>query len=106
MKWNLGMDMYVSTIAGEPARPRTDAHADGSTFVSRKATVTDSTANSKRTLFADALKAYRNHKSLRLLPLASCEIVRAISFNAGRISLYDRNWPITGINNLRGRFGH
>ena len=62
-EWNRGMDVYISTVAGQPARPRTDAHADGSTFVSRKATNKWFTAYQTRTLFADAL-----------------EIVRAISF--------------------------
>ena len=56
------MDVYVSTVAGEPARARTDAHADGSTFVSRKATIGGFTANATWTLLADALKADRNHR--------------------------------------------
>jgi hypothetical protein len=30
------MDVYVSTVAGERARSRTDAHADGSTFVQKR----------------------------------------------------------------------
>jgi hypothetical protein len=56
------MDVYISTITGEPARSRTDAHADRSTFVSRKATISRFAANPTRTFFANALKAYRNHR--------------------------------------------
>jgi hypothetical protein len=33
------MDVYVFTVTGEPARSRIDAHADGSTFVPREATM-------------------------------------------------------------------
>jgi hypothetical protein len=83
-EWNLGMDVYVSTVAGEPARSRADAHADGSTFVSRKATISGFATNPTRTFFANALKADRNHRITFLQ--AWYEIVRAISFNAGQIS--------------------
>ena|SRR5690349_5924579 len=46
---------------------------------SRKATISGFAANSTRTLFANALKADRNHR-----------FIRAISFNDLQISLYDR----------------
>jgi hypothetical protein len=49
------MDVDISTVAGKTARSRTDAHADGSTFVSRKATIGGFTANPTRTLLADTL---------------------------------------------------
>ena len=55
------MDVYVSTVAGWSARSRTDAHADGSTFVSRKATISGFT-NSTRTFLADTRKSDRNHR--------------------------------------------
>ena len=73
------MDVYVSTVAGEPARSRTDTHADGSTFVSRKATISGFATNPTRTFFANARKADRNHGFTFLLPLGSYEIVRANS---------------------------
>jgi len=46
---------------------------------SRKATISGFAANSTRMLFANALKADRNHR-----------FIRAISFNDLQISLYDR----------------
>jgi hypothetical protein len=72
------MDVYVSTVAREPARARTDAHADGSTFVPRKATISGFAANPTRTFLANPRKADRNHGFTFLLPLGSYEIVRAI----------------------------
>jgi hypothetical protein len=80
------MDVYVSTVAREPARSRTDAHADGSTFVPRKVTISGFTANPTRPLLADAPKSDRNHRITCYFQLGM--IVHAISFNAGRISLY------------------
>ena len=87
------MNVYVSTVAGEPARSRTDAHADGSTFVPRKATISGFAANPTRTSFVNAIKAYRNHKNQVLLApfgVSVCNFIYAgrISFNAGQISLY------------------
>src|SRR6185369_3693458 len=55
------MDVYVSTVTGEPAGACTDAHADGSTFVPRKATISGFATNPTRTFFANARKADRNH---------------------------------------------
>jgi hypothetical protein len=55
------MDVYASTVTGEPARSRTNAHADGSTFVPRKATISGFATNPTRTFFANARKADRNH---------------------------------------------
>ena len=46
--------------------------------------------NPTRTFLADALKADRNHRITFCGPRGSYEIVRAISFNAGQISLYAR----------------
>ena len=74
---NFGMDVYVSTVTGEPARSRTDAHADGSTFVPRKATISGFATNPTRTFLANARKADRNHGFTFLRPLGSYEIVRA-----------------------------
>jgi len=82
------MDVYVSTVAGEPARSRTDAHADGSTFVSRKATISGFAANPTRTSFANALKADRNHR-ITFTGRPLLRGVRAISFNDGQISFND-----------------
>ena len=76
------MDVYVSTVAGEPALSRTNAHADGSTFVPRKAAITGLATNPTRPFFADALKAYRNHRVYWPISTRSC----AISFYAGQIS--------------------
>jgi hypothetical protein len=50
------MDVYVFTVTGEPARSRIDAHADGSTFVPREATMSRFATNPTRTLFANARK--------------------------------------------------
>ena len=72
------MDVYVSTVAREPARSRTDAHADGSTFIPRKATISGFATNPTRTLLANARKADRNHGFTFLLRLGSYEIVRVI----------------------------
>jgi hypothetical protein len=80
--------LYVSTVAGEPARSCTDAHADGSTFVPRKATISRFAGNPTRTLFADALKADGNHRVTFYCPPSLYEVVRAISFNDRQISLY------------------
>jgi hypothetical protein len=77
------MDVYVSTVAREPARSRTDTHADGGTFVPREATISRFAANPTRTSFANALKAYRNHHVYWPISTRS----RAISLYAGRISL-------------------
>ena len=76
------MDVYVSPVARWPARSRADAHADRSTFVSRKATISGFTANTTRTVFANALKTERNHR-ITFASLVLTEIVRAISFYAG-----------------------
>ena len=62
---------------GTEAGSRADAHADRSTFVSRKATISGFAANPTRTFFANTLKADRNHGFTFLLPLGSYEIVRA-----------------------------
>jgi hypothetical protein len=51
------MDVYVSTVAGQPERSRTDSHADGSTFVPREATISAFATNPTRTFFANARKA-------------------------------------------------
>jgi len=48
--------MYVSAVAGQPARSRTDEHADASTFVPRKATTDGFATGPTRSPFADALK--------------------------------------------------
>jgi GrpB protein len=74
-EWNLAMDVDISTVVGEPARSCTDAHADGGTFVSRKATIGGFTANPTRTFFANALKADRNHRIVFICELGS-EIIR------------------------------
>jgi len=67
------MDVNVSTVAREVARSRTDAHADGSTFVFRKATISGFAANPTGTPFANALKAYRNHRiTFKAADLGSC----------------------------------
>ena len=76
-EWNLGMDMYVSTVARQSARSRTDAHADGSTFVPRKAAISGFATDPTRAFLANASKADRNHGVTFLLPLGSYEIVRA-----------------------------
>jgi len=39
------MEVYVFTVAREPAKSRTDAQADGSTFVPRKATISGFATN-------------------------------------------------------------
>jgi hypothetical protein len=72
------MDVYVSTVAGQPERSRTDSHADGSTFVPREATISAFATNPTRTFFANTRKADRNHGVTFLRPLGSYEIVRAI----------------------------
>jgi hypothetical protein len=75
-------DGYVwFTLAGELAKCRTDAHADGSTFVSRKAAVSGFAANPTRTSFANAIK-----------PTEIIESRLLAHFLRGRaqISLYDR----------------
>jgi len=77
------MDVYVSTVTGEPARSRTDAHADGSTFVPRKATISGFATNPTRTFFANARKADRNHGFT-----FCCRSVRMRS--CAQISFYDR----------------
>ncbi len=59
------MDGGYSTVAREPARARTDAHADGSTFVPGEATICRLATNPTRTFFANALKADRNHRFIR-----------------------------------------
>src|ERR1044071_10488013 len=77
------MDVYVSTVTGEPTRSRTDAHADGSTFVPRKATISGFTTNPARTFFANARKADRNHGFMfcrRSVRMRSCS----------QFSFYDR----------------
>ena len=56
------MDVYVSTVARWPARSRADAHADGSTLVSRKATISGFATNPTRAFFANALKSDGNHR--------------------------------------------
>ena len=61
------MDVYVSTVAGKPARSRTDAHADGSTIVPRKATISGFAANPTRAFLANARKADRNHRFNRAI---------------------------------------
>ena len=71
------MDVYVSTVAGEPARSRTDTHADGGTFVPREATISRFAANPTRTFLANASKADEIMVYV-LRPLGSYEIVRAI----------------------------
>jgi hypothetical protein len=55
------MDVDISTVTGPSARTRTDAHADGSTFVPRKATISGFATNPTRTFLANAGKADRNH---------------------------------------------
>ena len=69
-EWNVGMDVDISTVTEQSARSRTDAHADGSTFVPREATIGRLTTNPQRTFLANALKADRNHR-----------FIRSISFN-------------------------
>jgi hypothetical protein len=78
------MDVYVSAVAREAARSRTDAHADGSTLVPRKAAITGFAANPTRTFFTDTFKANRNHR----VTFTGCPfgVMRAISLYAGRIS--------------------
>ena len=49
-------------------RSRTDAHADASTFVPRKAATDGFATGPTRSPFADALKADRNHGSIRAIP--------------------------------------
>ena len=71
------MDVDISTIAGQLARSSTNAHAGGSTFVSRKSTISGFATNPTQTFFANARKADRNHGFKFLLPLGSYEIVRA-----------------------------
>ena len=51
------MDVYISTVARWPASSCTDSYADGSTFVSRKATMSGFATNQTRTFLANALKA-------------------------------------------------
>ena len=48
---------------------RADAHADGSTFVPREATISRLATNPTGTLFANARKADRNHGFTFLQPL-------------------------------------
>ena len=79
------MDVDISTVAGQPARSRTDAHADGSTFVPRKATISWFATNPTRTFFANALKADRNHRFIREISFYD---LQEFHF-AGQISLYD-----------------
>ena len=55
------MDVYVSTVTGEPARSRTDAHADGSALVSGEATISGFATNPARTFLTNTGKADRNH---------------------------------------------
>src|SRR5689334_21667674 len=77
------MDVYVSTVTGEPARSRTDAHAYGSTFIPRKATISGFATNPTRTFLANARKADRNHGFMfcgRSVRMRSCS----------QISFYDR----------------
>jgi hypothetical protein len=77
------MDVYVSTVAGEPARSSTDAHADGSTFVPREATISGFATNPTRTSFVNARKADRNHGFMfcgRSVRMRSC----------AQFSFYDR----------------
>ncbi len=62
---------------------RTDAHADGSTFVPRKATISGFATNPTRTFLANARKADRNHGFMfcfRSVPIRSC----------AQFSFYDR----------------
>src|SRR5689334_23004826 len=92
------MDVYVSAVAGEAARSRTDAHADGSTFVPRKAAISGFATNPTRTFFANAHKADRNHGFTFLRPLVRMRSCAQFSFYdrqnshfmTQRISLYDR----------------
>ena len=63
------MDVDISAVTGVPARSRTDAHADGSTFVPRKATISGFATNPTRTFLANAGKADRNHKVAVYYPL-------------------------------------
>jgi hypothetical protein len=96
--------MYVSTVAGEPARSRTDAHADGSTLISRKATISRFAANPTGTSFANALKAYRNHRiTFTGRPFG---LMRAISLNAGQISLYAGRISFNAGTHRQCGFGH
>ena len=88
------MDVYVSTVAGEPARSRADAHADGSTFVPRESTISGFATNPTRTFLANARKADRNHGVTVLLPLGSMRSC------AAQISFYDR--PQEEISSLLG----
>ena len=85
------MDVYVSAVAGEPARSRTDAHADGSTFVSRKATISGFATNPTRTFFLTRAKPTEImglRFCCRSVRMRSC--ARKFSFYDRRISLYDR----------------
>src|SRR5687768_7673432 len=95
------MDVYVSTVARWSARSRADAHADRSTFVSRKATISGFATNPTRTFFADALKPDRNHRitlyyqrgmrssaQFHLMPDKISLYAGRISLYAGQISLY------------------
>src|SRR5688572_4090940 len=79
------MDVYVSTVARWPARSRADAHADGSTLVSRKAPISGFATNPTRAFFANALKSDRNHRITFYYQLGMRSSA-AISLYAGRIS--------------------
>jgi hypothetical protein len=85
------VDVYVSAVAGEAARSRTDAHADGSTFIPRKAAIS---RFATRTLLGNALKADRNHRvkfysrPLLMRPFARFHFMTYKS--------------VIGINDLRG----
>jgi hypothetical protein len=67
------MDVYVSTVAGEPARSCTDAHADGSTFVSRKATISGFATDPTRAFLANATKSDRNHTITFIAAVFPCD---------------------------------
>jgi hypothetical protein len=80
---NFGVVAYVSAVTGQSARSRTDAHADRSTFVPRKAAISGFATNPTRTFFANARKADRNHGFMfcgRSVRMRSC----------AQISFYDR----------------
>ena len=89
-EWSLVMDVDISTVTRQSARSRTDAHADGSTFVPRKATISGFATNPTRTFFANARKADRNHGFTSLSRSVGMKSCAQISFYDRRISLYDR----------------
>ena len=64
-EWNLGMDVYVSAVPRWTASASAYSHADGSTFVGRKTTVTWFAAYPTWPFLADPFEASRNESSSR-----------------------------------------